>query len=111
MLAVDELPVRFVMTHSDLGDVDFHPVTFDERGTGIQAQPGGGTFRYPAEGFGGSGTILGRAVPCLTPEVQVLCHRGYEPKEKDFHDVVLLHKTFGVPLPRGYCAARSGSGP
>jgi hypothetical protein len=27
---------------------------------------------------------------------------GYEPKEKDAHDVLLLHQRLGVRLPRAY---------
>jgi GNAT superfamily N-acetyltransferase len=34
--------------------------------------------------------------------VQVLCHLGYEPKDKDVHDVLLLHRTFAVSLPPAY---------
>src|SRR5437764_5854656 len=58
--------------------VDVHPVELDERGDGIYRLREGGTWPYPARGFEGRGTIAGRAVRCLTAEVQVICHRGYE---------------------------------
>lgn len=107
-LSADELPVRFVMAQPDLGRMDFHTVTFDEGGGGVQLQPSGGTFRYPPDGFA-FGAILERRVPCISAEVQVRCHMGYEPKEKDIHDVLLLHKRLGVRLPRAYAPFLDGA--
>ena len=95
-LATDELPVRFVMAHPLLGRIDFHTVTFDHEGGGNQAQPNGTVFRYPPEGFT-EGSIGGRPVRCISAAVQVLCHLGYEPKPKDAHDVLRLHRAFGIP--------------
>ena len=95
------LPIRFVLTHPDLGRIDFHTVTFDPEGAGLQPQPDGRTFRYPPEGFV-SGTIGGRTVPCISARVQMLCHQGYEPKEKDVHDVHALHRAFGIEVPERY---------
>ncbi len=112
-LSTDELPVRFVMAHPDLGRIDFHTVTFDEGGGGVQPQPSGGTFRYPPEGFT-VGTVLSQSVNCISPEVQMLCHRGYEPDEKDAHDVLILHQHFGLALPpeyRGLCAGGAATQP
>lgn len=100
-LAEDQLPVRFVLAQAELGRVDFHTVTFDREGGGVQAQPTGKPFRYPPEGFV-AGAIAGRSVRCVSADVQVLCHLGYEPKEKDGRDVLALHRAFGSPLPAVY---------
>jgi SAM-dependent methyltransferase len=60
---------------------------------------GGGDWRYPAEGFLGTGSIQGGAVSCLTPDVQMLDHAGgYLPGDTDFHDMALLHERFGTTL-------------
>jgi lincosamide nucleotidyltransferase A/C/D/E len=100
-LATDELPVRFVLQHPELGQIDFHTVTFDTGGGGVQAQPNGSTFRYPPEGFV-SGRIGDRTVRCISAEIQMLCHLGYEPKDKDIHDVTSLHHALGTARPASY---------
>ncbi len=106
-LSQDQLPIRFVMANAELGSIDFHTVVFDAGGGGVQPQPGGGTFRYPPEGFT-FGTILGRRVPCISAEVQVRCHMGYEPSEKDARDMLLLRDRFGIGLPRAYLRFSDG---
>jgi lincosamide nucleotidyltransferase A/C/D/E len=106
-VAEDHLPVRFVMRDTNGSQLDFHAVTFDREGGGVQPQPGGGSFRYPPEGFV-RGLIAGQEVPCVSAEVQVLCHLGYEPTAKDAHDVLLLCRHFGLAVPSAY---KSFTGP
>jgi hypothetical protein len=59
---------------------------------------------YPAAGFEGRGRVGGRPVRCLTPEVQVLVHDGYELEEKDFRELRLLRDRLGVELPAAVAA-------
>ncbi len=96
----DHLPVRFVLRRPG-EQLDFHTVTFDSEGGGVQPQPGGGTFRYPPEGFV-VGRVLGKNVSCISAPVQVLCHLGYTPTDKDARDVLALCQTFGLSLPKAY---------
>jgi lincosamide nucleotidyltransferase A/C/D/E len=91
-------PMSFEMTDADGRQVDVHPVVFDEKGDGIY-QMVDRQWLYPAAGFAGVGWILGRRVRCLTPEVQMLCHGGYELDEDDVRDLRALHDRFGVELP------------
>jgi lincosamide nucleotidyltransferase A/C/D/E len=100
-IAEDHLPVRFVMRDTNGSQLDFHTVTFDEQGGGVQPQPGGGSFRYPPEGFV-RGHIAGREVRCISAQVQVLCHLGYEPSPNDAHDVLLLCRRFNLTVPFSY---------
>jgi lincosamide nucleotidyltransferase A/C/D/E len=92
-------PKSFVLVDDAGRQVDVHPVTFDADGGGVYQMDGGRTWVYPAEGFSGRGRVGGRAVRCLSPEVQVLVHAGYELGEKDYRELFLLRKRFGVHLP------------
>ena len=102
-LSEDYLPTRAVLRSADGRTVDIHPVTFDAHGTGWQraAGPDGGDAAYPADGFG-EGRVLGHAVPCLTPELQMTHHSGYAPRERDRLDVARLADRFDLSRPSGY---------
>jgi lincosamide nucleotidyltransferase A/C/D/E len=98
----DERPTRFVVRDTQDRRIDFHTVTFDDEGGGIQLLQDGTPWRYPPEGFSGVGHVAGRTVPCLTVETQILTHLGYEPDATDWHDLALLRDRFGVALPAPY---------
>jgi lincosamide nucleotidyltransferase A/C/D/E len=101
----------FVLVDRDGRQVDVHPVVMDEaRGGGVYLMDDGREWVYPAAGFAGRGEVAGREVRCLTAEVQVLVHDGYDLTEKDFRELYLLHERFGVQLPAAYAArARAAS--
>ncbi|MCR3752589.1 hypothetical protein LX88_006584 [Lentzea californiensis] len=83
-------PVRFVLTDPDGREIDLHPLRFAEDGSAEQSSlTPGEPFHYPAECFV-TGTILGTPVRCLSAEQQLLFHQGYEPRERDLHDLALL---------------------
>jgi lincosamide nucleotidyltransferase A/C/D/E len=96
-------PVRVVLRSPDGLQVDLHPVTFAEDGTGWQrgASPDGSDCPYPAGGFG-EGRILDRVVPCLTPELQLEHHGGYAPRDHDRMDMARLASRFGLSLREPY---------
>ena len=71
----------------------------------------GGDWSYAAAGFDGRGSIAGRAVSCLTAEMQMVGHAGgYAPHETDFHDMRLLHQRFGTALLGPYAEADPPTG-
>jgi lincosamide nucleotidyltransferase A/C/D/E len=93
-------PDSFVLANDAGLEVDVHAVTFDDDGNGVYRMQNGEDWIYPAEGFGGQGTIGEMSVRCLSPTTPVLCHaHGYVPTEKDFRDMELLAERFGVELP------------
>ena len=98
-LVEDERPTRFVLHAAGDRRVDVHTVMFDAEGGGVQRLPDGRSWRYPSAGFWGTGWVGGRLVRCLTAEVQILAHAGYEPDDADRHDMRLLRDRFGLPLP------------
>lgn len=101
-LTEDERPTRLVLRDVAGRQIDIHTVVFDEGGGGVQALPGGRSYRYPTEGFSGVGTVGGKRLPCLTAAVQIECHLGYDPTEKDRRDVTLLADRFRLLLPGPY---------
>ena len=104
-VAHDELPTRFVVRDAADRHVDFHTVTFDAAGGATQQLQDGSLVPYPREGFSGAGEIGGVEVACLTAAVQVLHHVGYDPDEKDHHDMRLLADRYGIEPPFPYRAA------
>ncbi len=101
-VSLDELPTRFVMRDRSDRRIDFHTVTFDATGGATQQLQDGTFVPYPAEGFSGSGQVAGVRVACLTATVQSLHHLGYDPDEKDHHDMRLLAERCGIDLPAPY---------
>jgi hypothetical protein len=59
----------------------------------------GVSWVYPAQGFSGRGSVDERPVRCLSPEVQVLVHAGYDLAEKDYRELYLLRERLGVEVP------------
>lgn len=100
--SLDELPTRFVVRDRSDRRVDFHTVTFDATGAATQQLQDGRLAPYPSEGFSGSGHVAGVRVACLTATVQSLHHLGYDPAEKDHHDMRLLGDRFAIDLPAPY---------
>ncbi|MEY9912726.1 lincosamide nucleotidyltransferase A/C/D/E [Catenulispora sp. MAP12-49] len=93
---VDWRPVRFVMADARGREIDLHPLVFGEDGSASQASlEADRPFAYPASCFV-TGVIAGTAVPCLSAEQQVYFHQGYEPAERDRHDMAQLRKAFGI---------------
>ncbi|MET7701580.1 amino acid transporter [Streptomyces sp. NPDC005485] len=89
-------PIRFVVTTPDGREIDLHPLVFADDGSAVQAslepeRP----FVYPSSCFV-TGTIKGSPVPCLSAEQQVYFHQGYEPTDRDRHDMTQLRRVFGI---------------
>jgi len=59
---------------------------------------------YPFSILNGKGKIGGISVRCMPVEAQVKYHQNYEIRQKDIDDVLLLCKTFGLPIPENYIA-------
>ncbi len=101
-VALDELPTGFVVRDRSDRRVDFHTVTFDATGSATQQLQDGTLAPYPSDGFAGGGSVAGVRVACLTAAVQALHHLGYDPDEKDHHDMALLAERCGIDLPAPY---------
>jgi lincosamide nucleotidyltransferase A/C/D/E len=94
--SLDHRPIRFVVTAPDGREIDLHPLVFAEDGSAVQASPEPERpFTYPSSCFV-TGVIKGARVPCLSAEQQVYFHQGYEPSERDRHDMAELRRVFGI---------------
>jgi lincosamide nucleotidyltransferase A/C/D/E len=90
---------RVVLEHADHGRIDLHPVTFDPHGNAVQVQPAESPVVYRRDGFV-SGWILGRAVACISADVQVFVRLGHDRSEEHRQDVIALCSSFGLQLPK-----------
>lgn len=97
-------PKSFVAVDGDGRQVDVHPIVFGDAGGGVYQMDEGRAWKYPSAGFSGRGRVAGRSVCCLTPEVQVLVHDGYELTDKGYRELYQSHARFGVDLPQKYDA-------
>ena len=102
VVTLDERPTRFVVRDRSDRRVDLHTVSFDATGAATQQLQDGTMAPYPAQGFTGFGHVTGVRVGCLTAAVQSLHHLGYDPDEKDHHDMGLLADRLGIELPAPY---------
>lgn len=100
--AVPGLPARLVLRDDGDRRIDFHPIAFDREGNGWQELEDGGWCFYPADGLTGVGRVGGRAVHCITAELQLQHHQGYEPTDTDRRDMARLAERFGLDLPFPY---------
>ncbi len=98
----DEMPTRLELRDAQDYRIDLHPLTFDERGNGLQRLQDGSFGIYTVRGLAGTGKIGGVKVKCLSPELQVRFHEGYTPDENDRHDVALLVERYHLVPPIGY---------
>jgi lincosamide nucleotidyltransferase A/C/D/E len=97
--AAPGLPARLVVRDPGGRQVDFHVVVFDQEGNGHQELDDGCWGLYPREGLVAFGSVAGRRIPCVTAEVQVRHHFGYELDERDHADIRVLATVFRLELP------------
>ena len=90
---LDWRPGRFVMSDASR-ELDLHPIEFLGDGSAVQRTHDGAQYDYPPGSFT-SGTIGGEQVPCITASLQWEFHQGYQPAEKDLHDLSLLEGLLG----------------
>jgi lincosamide nucleotidyltransferase A/C/D/E len=103
-----EWPSSFVLRDRAGRKVDCHPLRFDDRGDGWQAdRAGGAPHRWPREGLAAAGTIGGVKVPCITVELQIAWHQYPEFDDLDWADLQRLSERFGLELPQR-CRERPG---
>ena len=88
----DEMPTRLDLRDAHDHHIDLHPLTMDEKGNGLQRLQDGTFGIYTSEGLTGRGRLDGHTVACLSRDLQLRFHAGYELDENDRHDIRLLEQ-------------------
>jgi lincosamide nucleotidyltransferase A/C/D/E len=88
-IVLDYRPSRIAVADDAGHEVDLHPVRFDAQGFGVQTGLHGEVFHYPANSFT-TGSIGHSSVACLTAELQLRFHNGYELRDRDRDDLTRL---------------------
>jgi lincosamide nucleotidyltransferase A/C/D/E len=92
----DSWQCNFVLRNKTGLLIDVHTYELDENGKNIFGVP------FEAIHLTGTGSINGYIVKCISPEWTMNFHTGYSLDENDYHDVLVLSKKFGLPIPSDY---------
>jgi lincosamide nucleotidyltransferase A/C/D/E len=76
--------------------IDVHTYALNKKGDNIFGVP------YKSIHLTGTGSINGYIVKCISPEWTMKFHTGYTIDENDYHDVLVLSRKFGLPIPSEY---------
>ncbi len=90
-----EVASAFVLNDADGRELDAHAMRFDVQGNGIPTWRDTEGLIFKSQDLAGQGVVAGFALQCLSSEMQMLVHRGYELPEKQVRDLELLRKKFG----------------
>ena len=88
---VDQRPARVELRAADGRAVDLHPIEWDADGNGRQRGFAGKVYFYP-DGSTVVGRIAGERVACVSDELQLEFHSGYESTERDRVDLAALKR-------------------
>jgi lincosamide nucleotidyltransferase A/C/D/E len=91
----------FVMADAAGRRVDVHAVVFNDAGEAVLG-PAENGHAYPPGSLAGQGEIAGSKVRCVTAAAVVGFRSGFDPRAVDRHDVRLLCRRFGIPLPDAF---------
>ena len=92
-----EIETAFVLGDAEGREIDVHALRLDDEGNGIPAWEAA-EFVFRSRDLAGEGTIEGVAVRCVTAEVQMVCHAGYDLPDAHRRDVEMLRARFGVEV-------------
>jgi lincosamide nucleotidyltransferase A/C/D/E len=93
-----QIPTVFVLQDAEGREVDVHAMRVDERGHGILAWASE-ELVFTRKDLAGEGVIAGIAVRCISPEMQIVVHTGYDLPEEQLRDLTLLRERLSVKRP------------
>lgn len=81
--------VRIELYSEKYGYLDIHPFVLQEDGTAKQADLEGGWYEFEKDFFGNA-VFEGKTIPCISVKGQKIFHTGYDLRDKDKHDILVL---------------------
>lgn len=88
-ITTDWKPVRIELYSEMYGYLDIHPFVLNNDGTSKQADLEGGWYEFEKDYFG-QAIFEGKTIPCISIKGQKVFHSGYELRDKDKHDLLIL---------------------
>lgn len=85
----DWRPVRIELYSEKYGYLDIHPFILNGDGTSKQADLEGGFYEFERDFFSNA-SFEEKTIPCISLKGQKIFHSGYELRDKDEHDILLL---------------------
>ena len=85
----DSEPVRIELYSEKYGYLDIHPFVLNKDGTAKQADLEGGWYEFEKDLFGNA-VFEGKTIPCISVKGQKIFHSGYDLRDKDKHDILIL---------------------
>ena len=82
-------PVRIELYSEKYGYLDIHPFVLNKDGTAKQADLEGGWYEFEKDLFGNA-VFEGKTIPCISVKGQKIFHSGYDLRDKDKHDILIL---------------------
>lgn len=98
----NKIATAFYLKDPEGREFDAHAIILDENGNGVPVWEDDRNFVYKEQDLAGKGLISGFSVNCVSPEMQMFCHSGYDLPDKQKPDLELLHKKFSVDYPDEY---------
>lgn len=90
----DWKPVRIELYSEKYGYLDIHPFILNKDGTAKQADLEGGWYEFEKDFFGNA-VFEGKTIPCISVKGQKIFHSGYDLRDKDKQDILILESISG----------------
>jgi lincosamide nucleotidyltransferase A/C/D/E len=91
-----ETDTAFVLRDGAGREIDVHAMWLNADGNGVPEWGDSPDFRFWNHALAALGSIAGKNVRCITPQMQMVCHTGYDLPESHQKDLERLRERFSV---------------
>ena len=86
----------FVLRDDAGREIDAHAMWLEYQGNGVPAWIVEEGFLFPQKDLAGKGVIAGVYVQCISPQMQLVCHTGYDLPEAHLWDIERIRAKFEI---------------